>query len=288
MIPMPPSPWPRPSANRLSCSPTPCRAVAVPEAARDVLTPPHRPPATGSGCPPSTNADVAWPPAHAARDGPSSPTAEEAWITPGSFTLDGANRRQLRRVLRKVQEAEIATCEGGRVLPLDDMDRVAQDWKDARGGERGFSMGTYDRDYVSCQRVFLAYRRDRLVAFVTFHETRAEMTLDLMRQTADAPDGTIQQLILDAIDAAKAYGCPRVSLAAVPWSGTDTNPLLAGCAPKCSPNRAQRACGGSNPPLAPNGRCSISPPPPVWRSAWPRWTSCAASPHRRANPPPTR
>ncbi|WP_417243646.1 phosphatidylglycerol lysyltransferase domain-containing protein [Celeribacter sp.] len=154
------------------------------------------------------------------------PTAEEAWITPGSFTLDGANRRQLRRVLRKVQEAEIATCEGGRVLPLDDMDRVAQDWKDARGGERGFSMGTYDRDYVSCQRVFLAYRRDRLVAFVTFHETRAEMTLDLMRQTADAPDGTIQQLILDAIDAAKAYGCPRVSLAAVPWSGTDTNPLL--------------------------------------------------------------
>ncbi|MEM5468524.1 phosphatidylglycerol lysyltransferase domain-containing protein [Celeribacter marinus] len=155
------------------------------------------------------------------------PTAEEAWITPETFSIDGSNRRQLRRVLRKVEEAQITTCEGGRVLPLDEMDRVAQAWKEARGGERGFSMGTYQRDYVTCQRVFLAYRDARLVAFVTFHETRAEMTLDLMRQTDEAPDGTIQQLIVDAIETAKAYGCPRVSLAAVPWAGPDANPLLA-------------------------------------------------------------
>lgn len=155
------------------------------------------------------------------------PTAEEAWLDPKSFTTDGASRRQLRRVLRKAQDAGVTVSEGGRVLPLADMDRVAQDWKSNRGGERGFSMGAYDRAYITCQRVFLAHKDDRLVAFITLHETRNEMTLDLMRNTSDAPDGTIQMLIVAALDAASTYGCPRVSLAAVPWSGDDTSPITA-------------------------------------------------------------
>ena len=154
------------------------------------------------------------------------PTAEEAWLIPSQFTLEGASRRQLRRVLRKAQDAGITVTEGGRVLPLADMDRVAQDWKTQRGGERGFSMGTYDRAYITCQRVFLAHKDKKLVAFITLHETRNEMTLDLMRNTSDAPDGTIQMLMIAAINAAAAYGCPRVSLAAVPWAGEDTIPTL--------------------------------------------------------------
>lgn len=154
------------------------------------------------------------------------PTAEEAWLVPAQFTLEGAERRQLRRVLRKAQEAGISVQEGGRNLPLADMDRVAKDWKALRGGERGFSMGTYTRDYISCQRVFLAYKDTRLVAFISLHETRNEMTLDLMRNSKEAPDGTIQMLIIAAIHAATAYGCPRLSLAAVPWSGVDQDPIL--------------------------------------------------------------
>lgn len=154
------------------------------------------------------------------------PTAQEAWLIPAQFTLEGPDRRQLRRVLRKAEEAGITVKEGGRTLPLADMRRVAADWKNMRGGERGFSMGTYSCDYISCQRVFLAYQGDRLVAFISLHETRREMTLDLMRNSSDAPDGTIQMLIVAAINAAAAYGCPRVSLAAVPWTGADKNPIV--------------------------------------------------------------
>lgn len=154
------------------------------------------------------------------------PTAEEAWLAPAQFTIEGSSKRQLRRVLRKAEDAGISVKEGGRVLPLADMDRVAEEWKTLRGGERGFSMGTYERAYITCQRVFLAYKDGKLVAFITLHETRNEMTLDLMRNTKDAPDGTIQMLIIAAIHAAAAYGCPRVSLAAVPWAGEDQTHLL--------------------------------------------------------------
>ncbi|WP_460273421.1 phosphatidylglycerol lysyltransferase domain-containing protein [Celeribacter sp. ULVN23_4] len=154
------------------------------------------------------------------------PTAEEAWLRPKDFTLEGAKYRQLRRTLRKAEEAGIKITEGGRELPLEQMDRVAGEWLTLRGKERGFSMGTYDRDYISCQRVFLAWQGRNLVAFVSFHESRNEMTLDLMRFGHAAPDGTIQLLIAKVIEAARAHGVPRLSLAAVPWQGEDRSALI--------------------------------------------------------------
>lgn len=155
------------------------------------------------------------------------PTAEEAWLRPSEFSLDGSKYRQLRRILRKAEEAGIRTTEASHHdLPLDHMDRIAAEWLQLRGRERGFSMGTYDRDYISCQRVFLAWQGSNLVAFVSFHESRNEMTLDLMRFGPAAPDGTIQLLIAAAIESAREQGVPRLSLAAVPWQGEDSDPLI--------------------------------------------------------------
>ncbi|MBW6417678.1 phosphatidylglycerol lysyltransferase domain-containing protein [Celeribacter sp. PS-C1] len=153
------------------------------------------------------------------------PTAEEAWLAPAEFNLEGSKTRQLRRVLRKAEEGRIRVTEGTRNLPLDQMDRVAAEWLAMRGQERGFSMGTYDRDYISCQRVFLGWQGTNLVAFVSFHESRSEMTLDLMRSGEAAPDGSIQLLIVKAIEVARSQGVPRLSLAAVPWQGEDRDPL---------------------------------------------------------------
>ncbi|MGC8202312.1 phosphatidylglycerol lysyltransferase domain-containing protein [Aliiroseovarius sp. PTFE2010] len=154
------------------------------------------------------------------------PVAREAWLKPDEFTLDGSKRRQLRRMLRKAQEAGLTTSEAGRDLPLADMKRLADEWRKARGGERGFSMGAYDADYVTCQRVFVGHVEGKLVAFATFHETRNEITLDLMRNTSDAPEGTMHALVVAAIENAGAYGCPRVSLASTQWDGDDANALV--------------------------------------------------------------
>lgn len=154
------------------------------------------------------------------------PASDEAWLVPSEFSLEGSKSRQLRRILRKAEDGRVAVTEGVmNKLPLDQMDRVAEEWRQMRGQERGFSMGTYNRDYISCQRVFLAWQGDSLIGFVSFHETRNEMTLDLMRTAEAAPDGTIQMLIVKAIEAARDQGVPRLSLAAVPWQGEDCSQL---------------------------------------------------------------
>jgi len=93
---------------------------------------------------------------------------------------------------------------------------VAARWAKAHGGERGFSMGRWCPDYVAGQRVFLARHEGRVIAFVTLHESPGEWTLDLLRSLPDCPDGTMYALLTAAIDAARAAGIPRLSLAAVP------------------------------------------------------------------------
>ncbi len=144
------------------------------------------------------------------------PVMQEAWLNPCNFSTNGTKFRQLRRLLRKAEKAGVTVLEGGRALPLDDMQEISQNWAAQHGGERGFTMGRFDQDYVNCQRVFLAYQDEKLIAFITLHEVQQEWTLDLMRQSDSIPNGTIHLLVGHAIQSAAAIGCPRLSLAAVP------------------------------------------------------------------------
>ena len=153
------------------------------------------------------------------------PLAREAWLDPAGFTTDGSSRRQLRRKLRKAEGAGVVVSAGS-ALPLAEMDAVAQAWADARGGERGFSMGTWDPATLPWSRVFLARQDGRLIGFLTLHANDNEWTLDLMRQLPDAPDGTMHLLLADAIAAAGEAGVARLSLAAVPLGKQDHEPEL--------------------------------------------------------------
>lgn len=148
------------------------------------------------------------------------PVAEEAVIDPARFDLDIPARAALRRKLRRAAQAgvliESRDDHGNGPLPIDEMAGLAADWARVRGGERGFSMGRFAPDYVTGQRVFLARKDGRLIAFVSFHEGHREWTLDLMRHAEDCPDGTMHGLVARAIAAAAACGVPRLSLAAAP------------------------------------------------------------------------
>ncbi len=155
------------------------------------------------------------------------PVSQEAWLRPSKFSTEGACYRQLRRNIRKAQKAGIKIIEGGGKLPLPEMQEISDNWADAHGGERGFTMGRFDRDYVCCQRVFLAFQGDQLLAFITLHEVQREWTLDLMRHAPDTPDGTMHLLIRHAIESAAAARCPRLSLASVPCGQAKDNKLVA-------------------------------------------------------------
>lgn len=143
------------------------------------------------------------------------PVSEEAWLDPRHFTTDGSKRRQLRRKLKHAEKAMVKVVSAPE-LPLEQMAQVADGWRSRNGGERGFSMGRFDAAYVGKQKCFLAYANNRLIAFVTFHSSKEEWVLDLMRSRAELPDGTMHALLHTAIETAKAAGVVRLSLAAMP------------------------------------------------------------------------
>lgn len=144
------------------------------------------------------------------------PIAVEAWLDPRAFSTDTPDHRQLRRKLRKANSAGITTRHSS-TLPLQDMADISEGWITRSGGERGFSMGLFTPEFVQSQRCYLAMQEGQLQGFISLNTCKSEWSLDLMRQTADAPDGTMHALLAHAIEDAAELGLPRLSLAAVPF-----------------------------------------------------------------------
>ncbi len=141
--------------------------------------------------------------------------AEEAVLNPTCYTLDGSERRQLRRMLRKAEKSGLR-IERAHRLPLAEMERVDAEWTARQGGARGLSMGQFCGDYLAGHRVYLAWCGDCLMGFISFHVSTQELCLDLMRSADQAPDGCTHALIHAAIVDAAQESRTRVSLAAVP------------------------------------------------------------------------
>lgn len=144
------------------------------------------------------------------------PIAYEAWLDPRAFAIDTPKHRQLRRKLRKAKSSGIITRHE-IALPLQDMARISSDWVAGSGGERGFSMGLFTPEFVQTQRCYLAMHEGRLQGFITLNICNTEWSLDLMRQSVDAPDGTMHALLVHALSDATACNLPRLSLAAIPF-----------------------------------------------------------------------
>jgi phosphatidylglycerol lysyltransferase len=140
--------------------------------------------------------------------------SEEAVLRPATFSVAGSKFRQLRRKLSQAKRAGITVTRPGS-LPLAQMAAVAKDWVARSGGERGFSMGMFDREHIEKQRCYLAWQGTELVAFVTFHTNDFEWGLDLMRSKTGTPDGAMHALVCAALEDAKSLGINRLSLAAM-------------------------------------------------------------------------
>lgn len=192
------------------------------------------------------------------------PVAREAWLDPRAFSLDAPSRAGLRRKLRHADRSGISIQTGPH-----DWSRlavIAAEWATKHGGEKGFSMGRFERNYLADHRIFVACVDNSPVAFASFHAAETEWTLDLMRHTSCAPAGAMQALIVRAIADARALGLPRLSLAAVPLAALSA-------APKSRLARAvHRLLGGNLSGLA------------QFKSAFvPQWqTLYVAAPHKPA------
>ena len=141
--------------------------------------------------------------------------ADDAVLAPDSFSIDVPARRTLRRKLRACAKAGVSVAVPAH-LPMRVLADIDAEWCDRHGPARGGTMGRFSPEYVKTQWLAIAYIDAKPVAYVSFFMSRDEWALDLMRQTKDAPDGTMHSLVLRAITEAKSNGVKTVSLAATP------------------------------------------------------------------------
>ena len=156
---------------------------------------------------------------------------EEAMIPLTDFSLDGGNRKALRRTRKDVCKAG-ATFE---MIPADQthifipvLKQVSNEWLESkRTKEKGFSLGRFDERYLRSFPVALVRVGDAVVAFanVWLGADRTEISVDLMRYTAVAPPGVMEFLLIELMLWGRENGYQRFNLGMAPLSGIENRSL---------------------------------------------------------------
>lgn len=156
---------------------------------------------------------------------------EEARVPLRDFSLDGGTRKGLRRVVRNIEKEEctfelLGASEVSHVLPR--LKEISDEWLAAKSTrEKGFSLGFFDERYLRDQPMAVVRQRGDIVAFANVWQSaqRAELSLDLMRYTSQAPDGVMEYLFIQLMLWGRTEGYDHFSLGMAPLSGLENRQL---------------------------------------------------------------
>jgi phosphatidylglycerol lysyltransferase len=156
---------------------------------------------------------------------------EEARVQLHDFSLEGGARKGLRRVVRSMEKEgcryEIVPEE--LVPPLIPRLRaISAEWLSSkRTREKGFSLGFFDERYLRGAPVAVVMRGDEIVAFANLWlgAGREELSVDLMRYVANAPEGVMEYLFIELMRWARAEGYAHFNLGMAPLSGLENRQL---------------------------------------------------------------
>ena len=156
---------------------------------------------------------------------------EEGTVDLESFNMDGSAGSKFRQVIRRLER------DGGvfRMLPpsevpsvMNQLQAVSEDWLEKRAGsEKQFSLGFFDKGYVSRFPVAVIERGGQIQAFATIWEgaTKQELSVDLMRFSHDAPRDIMEALFVHLMKWGKTEGYRWFSLGMAPMSGFEQSPV---------------------------------------------------------------
>ena len=152
---------------------------------------------------------------------------EEAIIPLSGFSLEGGNRKALRRTRKDAMKAgatfEMIPPEDTHIF-IPEMKQVSDEWlASKRTKEKGFSLGRFDERYLQSSPVALVRVGDAVVAFanVWLGADESEISVDLMRYTSVAPPGVMEFLLIELMLWGKANGYERFNLGMAPLSGIE-------------------------------------------------------------------
>jgi phosphatidylglycerol lysyltransferase len=150
---------------------------------------------------------------------------EEARVPLDGFSLDGPQRRNLRRVWRKAVDAgcSFEVIPGSSVRPhLPELRKVSDAWlANKHTREKGFSLGFFDDDYVARFPTALVRLEGKIIAFATIWNSgqNEELEVDLMRYYPDAPPGIMRYLLAEVMLWGKANRYRWCNLGMAPLAG---------------------------------------------------------------------
>ncbi len=152
---------------------------------------------------------------------------EEAVVPLRSFSLEGPERKRLRtthnRALRDGLRFEVLDPPFAPAL-MAELQLISDAWLAAKtGGEKGFSVGTFDPEVLSRAPIAVVRQDGRVVAFASLWVTdlKHSATIDLMRHVDDAPSGMMEFLFTELLLHFAAEGYEEFSLGNAPLAGLD-------------------------------------------------------------------
>ncbi len=151
----------------------------------------------------------------------------EAVVPLTNFSLEGPERKRLRtshnRALRDGLTFEVLHPPFAPGL-MEDLRVISDAWLAAKtGGEKGFSVGTFDPAVLERAPIAVVRQGDRIVAFASLWVTdlKHSATIDLMRHVDDAPAGLMEFLFTELLLHFAAEGYAEFSLGNAPLAGLD-------------------------------------------------------------------
>ncbi len=156
---------------------------------------------------------------------------ELARVPLSSFSLDGSSRKDLRRSKKKAAEAGLSfrIIDKSEIDPwLPKLKEISDQWLgDKSAGEKGFSLGYFDEDYLRNFDVAIVEQAGQPIAFANLWRSAelAELSIDLMRYRADAPHGVMEYLFVELMLYGHEQGYAWFDLGMAPLSGIATHRL---------------------------------------------------------------
>ena len=126
---------------------------------------------------------------------------EEARVALNGFSLEGSARATLRQSHSRGQRDGLSfriaqPGEFPHLLPR--LQQVSNEWlADRNVGEKGFSLGFFDPDYLQYFPIAVAQHEGQVVAFANLWESsdKSELSVDLMRHASAAPRSVMDYLL---------------------------------------------------------------------------------------------
>jgi phosphatidylglycerol lysyltransferase len=156
---------------------------------------------------------------------------EEARVPLADFSLEGAERADLRQAHRRAQRdgATFEVLPPAAVAPLlPALRRISDAWLAAKStGEKRFSVGAFSPEYLRQFPVAVVRSHGVPVAFANLWitGTRAELSVDLMRFDPRAPRSTMDFLFIELMLWGRREGYRWFNLGMAPLSGLEAHPL---------------------------------------------------------------